>query len=170
MQRSLAIALVVIASACSSKKEPPSPAAGSGSASAPASGSASETCNDADVQTQIDASMAASLAYLVALEKKIATWPQDCEAAKQDLIALEPDAKKFMDAMAAFSTWAQALSESCRQRVGVLGETSTTAAEIEIRTPAIEAKVTPMLERCQAHPGFNDAARNGLRLMRRKKS
>lgn len=165
MQRTLAIAFVVIASACSSKKEPPPPAAGSGSAP----GSASSACNDADLQKHIDDSMAVSIAYLTALEKKTATWREDCEAAKQDLIALEPDAKKFMDEMAAFTAWAQSLSEPCRARVGVLGETSTAAADIEIRTPAIEEKITPMLERCQAHPGFNAAARNGLRLMRRKK-
>ncbi len=176
MRRSIAIALVVVASACSSKKEPPAKAEGSGSAVGSAAGSGSATgsgsaapCDDADIQKHIDDSLAVSLAYLNALEKKVATWKQDCEAAKQDLLALEPDALKFMEAMLSFRGWGQSLSDTCRQRVGELGEKAPATLEIEKRTPDLEAKVKPMLERCEKHPGFQDAAAKGLRVMRRKK-
>lgn len=174
----IAIAAIVVASACSSKRESPSATAGSGSAvgagsavgsgSAAGSGSADAACDDADIAKHIDASLAVSLEYLDALEKRTAAWKQDCEAAKKDLLALEPEALRFMEAMLEFRGWAQSLSDTCRQRVSELGETSKAAIDIENRTPAIETKIKPILERCQAHPGFQDAATKGLRVMRRK--
>ncbi len=125
-------------------------------------------CDDADIQRHIDASLAASLAYLTALEHTTARWKQDCEAARKDLLALEPEATKFMTAMQQFMTWAQTLSPACGKRVGELGEQTAGARDIEKRTPGIEAKVKPMLERCKDHPGFHEAAAKGLRLLRRK--
>lgn len=189
----LAIALVVIASACGHRESPAGGASGSQAASsgAPsAAGSAATTatspagsgapadpwakpageapCDDADLQRHIDDSLAASLAYLTALERKTASWKRDCEAAKQDLLALEPQATSFMAAMQAFVAWAQGLSPACAKRVTELGDQTPAARDIERRTPGIEAKVKPMLERCADHPGFRDAAAKGLRVLRRK--
>jgi hypothetical protein len=109
-----------------------------------------------------------SVAYLTALENKTAKWGKDCEKAKQDLLALEPEAKKFMDAMTEFMTWGRSLSPACGKRVSELGEQTTAAKDIEKRTPGLEAKIKPVLERCKEHPGFQDAAAKGLRVMHKK--
>lgn len=143
-------------------------AAGGASADPWAKPAGDAPCDDADIQRHIDASLAASLAYLTALEHTTARWRQDCEAARKDLLALEPEATKFMTAMQQFMTWAQTLSPACGKRVGELGEQTAGARDIEKRTPGIEAKVKPMLERCKDHPGFQEAAAKGLRLLRRK--
>jgi hypothetical protein len=110
-----------------------------------------------------------SLAYLSALEAKTKKWTKDCERAKQDLLALEPAATKFMDSMQAFMTWGRALSPECGQRVAALGDQRPEARDIEQRTPGLEAKITPILERCRDHPGFQEAAAKGLRVMHKKK-
>ena len=163
---------------CSSKKESPpapapTPAPTAGSASdpwaKPAQPPAEVPCDDADIQKHIDASLTASMAYLTQLEKKTSAWKTDCEVARKDFLALEPDATAFMDAMMAFKTWGEQLSDKCRARVAELGDKAPQAAEIEKRTGPLEAKVTPMLERCKNHPGFADAAAKGLRVMHRKK-
>lgn len=184
----LVAALVCLALGCG-KKEPaqsqttsPSEGSGSGSAVATRSGSAASDpwakpasppadvpCDDADIQKHIDDSLTASMAYLAQLEKKTAAWKTDCEVAKQDFLALEPEATKFMDAMLGFKTWGEQLSNKCRARVAELGDKAPLAADIEKRTKPLEAKVTPMLERCKDHPGFADAAAKGLRVMHRKK-
>jgi hypothetical protein len=178
----LVAALVCLALGCSEKKEappppapaaPPPPAASAGSASdpwaKPASPPADVQCNDADIQKHIDDSLTASMAYLAQLEAKTAAWKTDCEVAKKDFLALEPAATKFMDAMMGFKTWGEQLSDKCRARVAELGDKAPLAADIEKRTKPLEAKVTPMLERCKDHPGFADAAAKGLRVMHRKK-
>ncbi len=188
MRPSLAIAIAVLASACGHHDSPlagsgsaGSSAAGAtavGSATGSAAGSASADpwakpagdapCDDADIQRHIDDSLAASLAYLTALEHQTASWKQDCEVARKDLLALEPQASAFMASMQQFMTWAQTLSPACGKRVGELGEQTAGARDIEKRTPGIEAKVKPMLERCKDRPGFQEAAAKGLRLLRRK--
>jgi hypothetical protein len=146
-----------------------SSAVATGSSSATGSGSA-VSCDDADIQKHIDDSLAASLAYLGELEKRTATWTKDCEAAKKDLLALEPQATKFMDAMMQFISWGRALPPECGRRIAELGEKTPAAKAIEARTPGIEAKVKPILEACQSKPGFTEAAQKGLRLMRSKRS
>jgi len=185
MIRALA-ALVVIASACGKKDSAPAPgsaapgsaavgSAGGSAAGDPWSGSGSapakpETpCTDDDIKKHIDDSLSVSMAYLSALEKKSAKWGKDCEAAKRDLLALEPDAQKFMDAMLAFRAWGESLSDTCRARVAEVGDKLPIAAEIEKRTPALEAKVKPILEKCENHPGFKEAAAKGLRVLRKKR-
>ncbi len=178
----LVIALVVMASACSKKESPlttsGSGATGSGSAASndpwgkpasPPADAAEAPCADADIQAHIAASLDVSLAYLAALEAKTKKWGKDCEQAKQDLLALEPDATKFIDAMTEFMAWGRALSPACAQRVQQLGDQRPEASDIEVRTPALEAKVKPMLEKCENHPGFKEAAAKGLRVMHRKK-
>jgi len=167
--------------ACSCKKEsspldqPPAGAGGSSSdpwsgSAAPASTPAKTLCADDDITKHIDESLSVSLAYLSALETKSAKWSKDCERARKDLIALEPDAQKFMDAMLAFKAWGGSLSDECRVRVAELGDKLPIAAEIEKRTPALEAKVKPILEKCENHPGFKEAAAKGLRVLRKKRS
>jgi hypothetical protein len=127
-------------------------------------------CNDDDIKKHIDESLTISLAYLDALEKKTAKWGKDCEQAKKDLIALEPDATKFMGAMRDFVSWAQTLGPKCAARVQELGDKMAAARDIEMRTPGLEAKIKPILEKCKDHPGFNEAAAKGLRVMHRKKA
>jgi hypothetical protein len=130
---------------------------------------AAAPCNDDDIRANIDKGLAASSTYLAALEKRTARWKKDCDAAKQDLLALEPDATAFVSSMMAFKSWGETLSASCRARVEQLGEQNAKTAELEKRTPAIEERVAPMLERCKAHPGFAEAAAKGLRVLRKKK-
>jgi hypothetical protein len=189
MRCSLAMALVVNASGCAKHESSPGTSASSGSSrvagsaatTAAGSGAASGTsadpwakpagdapCDDTDIQRHIDASLKASLAYLDALEHATASWKRNCEAARKDLLALEPQASAFMAAMQQFMTWGRTLSPACGKRVGELGEQTPAARDIEKRTPGIEAKVKPILERCKDHPGFQDAAAKGLRLLRRK--
>ena len=84
--------------------------------------------------------------------------------------ALEPDATKFMETMRAFKTWGESLSATCRARVVEIGEKLPIGAELDKRTPAVEAKVKPILEKCENHPGFKDAAARGLRVLRKKRA
>jgi hypothetical protein len=166
----LAAALVCLALGCGKQEKAPAPAAGSAAAGS-ASGSADPwakpavdaadaeaPCNEDEIQAHIDASLKVSMAYLGALETKAKRWGKDCERAKRDLLALEPDAMKFMDSMQEFMTWGRGLSASCGKRVAQLGDRRQETREIEERTPGIEAKVTPILERCKDHPGFAEAA------------
>ncbi len=178
----LAIALLVIASACGHHDSPLS-ITGSGSAApvgsgAPASPAADPwakppgdaPCDDASIRRHVEDSLAASVAYLSALEKRTARWTLDCEAARKDLLALEPDAEAFMAAMRTFVEWGRTLPSACGKRVGEIGDQLPATHDVEARTPALEAKVKPVLEHCTDHPGFQDAAAKGLRLLRRKKS
>ncbi len=176
----LAALLLVVALGCG-KKESVLTTSGSNAGSAaandpwakpaaPPADAAETPCTDADIQARIDASLKVSLAYLTALEAKTKSWGAVCEKARKDLLALEPEASKFMDSMQAFITWGRALSPACAQRVQELGDQRPEAKDIEGRTPAIEAKVKPILEKCEKHPGFVEAAAKGLRVMHRKKS
>jgi hypothetical protein len=180
----LSAALLCLALGCG-KQESSQPAAGSsvGSAAASAGSAASDpwakpavtrdaaqvACSDAEIQTHIDASLKVSLAYLTALEAKTRRWGKDCERPKQDLIALEPEATKFMGAMQEFMTWGRTLDPACAKRVAELGDQRPEARDIEARTPGLEAKITPILERCAKHPGFAEAAAKGLRVMHKAK-
>jgi hypothetical protein len=128
------------------------------------------SCTDAEIQAHIDASLKVSLAYLSALEGKTRRWGKDCERPKQDLLVLEPEAAKFMAAMQEFMTWGRTLSPACAKRVAELGDQRPESRDIEARTPALEAKITPILERCKDHPGFQEAAAKGLRVMHKKKA
>jgi hypothetical protein len=178
LARTLVVALVVM-TACGKKTETapgPSAAGSAGSAAGDpwskaidAGAVADAPCDDADITKHIDNALGKSSAYLAALERRTARWQKDCEAAKQDLIALEPDATQFMTSMMEFKTWGETLSAACRQRVEQLGEQSPVTQDLERRTPALEGKVGPMLERCKDHPGFQEAAGKGLRVMRKKK-
>jgi hypothetical protein len=191
MRLALVIALVVV-SGCGKRDSTPaassggssaqgSGAAGSGSGSAssdpwaksatPAADAAAAEapCNDDDIQAHIDASLKVSMAYLAAIEAKAKRWGKDCERAKKDLLALEPEATALMESMQEFITWGRALSPSCAKRVEQIGDRRSEARDIEARTPALEAKVTPILERCAKHPGFVEAAAKGLRVMQKKK-
>jgi len=182
-----AAALLCLLLACGNKESPPaSQSTGSaivGSASSASGGSDDPwakpaapppapppvPCNDDELEKHIEDSLEVSMAYLAALEKKTAKWGKDCEQAKKDLVALEPDATKFMASMKDFVAWAQTLAPNCAARVQELGDKMTVASEIEKRTPALETKVKPILEKCQNHPGFTEAAAKGLRVMHRKR-
>jgi hypothetical protein len=182
MRASLVVAVASLALACGSKKEKkPEPAAkGSGAttavetgsaapgSAAAGSGSADSACSDDDIKKHIEAGLNESVAYLGALERRVVRWKKDCESAMQDLLALEPNATRFMDAMMTFRTWGETLTPECRKRIEEIGEQHAITKDVEARTPAIEAGVKPMLERCKDHPGFQEAAAKGLRVMRRK--
>jgi hypothetical protein len=175
----LVAVLLVVAAGCGKQEQArPAPAPGSGSAATddpwakPATvpaDAAAAACNDADIQAHIESSLASSLTYLGALEAKARGWSKDCERVRKDLLALEPDAAKFMASMQDFMTWGRALDPACGKRVAELGDQRPETRDIEARTPPLEAKITPILERCQKHPGFADAAAKGLRVMQRKK-
>ena len=196
--RAVCVALVVVMSACGKGSGTSASGSASGSAAmgSAASGSAamasgtagsgsadtwakapppSPTCDEADIKKHIADSLAVSLTYLDALEKKAAKWTidaksaTDCERAKKDLLALEPQATKFMAAMTDFVSWAQTLGP-CAARVQAIGDTMPEAAAIEKRTPGLELKIKPILEKCNTHPGFTEAAAKGLRVMHRKKA
>jgi len=166
--------------ACGKKESRPPLAAGSGSAvsavatndpgrpAAAPPDAAEAPCVDDDIKKHIADSLAVSLAYLASLENKIAKWGRDCEQAKNDLLALEPEATRFMHAMTDFASWGRALSPSCQARLHAIGEQMPEARDIEKPRPLLDAKLKSILETCGTHPGFKEAAAKGLRLMRRK--
>ncbi|HEX5060543.1 MAG TPA: hypothetical protein VFV99_14345 [Kofleriaceae bacterium] len=180
MRRSaVVVALVVMASACGKNESSPAAsgsAAGSAAANdpwskpaAPAPAPAAAPCDDADIKKHIDDSLAVSLAYMAALEKKALKWKTDCSVAKKDLLALEPEATKFMASVNDFMTWGKTLTPECGKRVAEIGEQYDAARDIEKRTPELEAHVKTILEHCKDYPGFQDAAAKGLRVMHKKK-
>jgi hypothetical protein len=175
-RRELAVALTacLVAGACeSSKSKLDEPAAKAGSSAAPASGSAAASaaltaCPDSVLQPRLEAALAASKRYFDALQTHSATWSTDCEAVRVDLLTLESEGDLFMQAMTSMKTWGKTLSAECRARIETLGEANPITEQLESRSPALEARVKPVLERCNDHPGFRDAAKKALRLMKKK--
>lgn len=154
----------------SSKSKLDEPAASAGSSMTPASGSAAALaeCPDAVLQPHLVAALEASKRYFLALQTHAATWSGDCEAVRKDLETLAAEGDLFVAAMTSMKTWGRSLSGQCRDRIEVLGEAHPITAELESHSPALEARVKPVLEKCNEHPGFRDAARKGLRLMKKK--
>lgn len=146
---------------------PSAVASGSGSGSA-ASGSAAACPPDDELKARIDTALQASRRYFDALRDHAASWSSDCEKVRLDLLSLEAEADRFVAAMQETMTWGQSLSPECRAHVQQLGEANPIAAELEQRTPALEAKVKPVLEACKDHSGFTEASRKGLRLLKKK--
>jgi hypothetical protein len=168
----LAAVCAVAGVACKSNKskldELPANAGSAAAAAASGSGASLAECPDDMLKPRIESALAASKRYFMALQTHAATWSTDCEAIRIDLLALEPDGDLFMQAMMSMKAWGRTLSAACRSRVEVLGELSPLAEELEAHSPALEAHVKPVLKTCNDHPGFRDAARKGLRLMKKK--
>ena len=129
-----------------------------------------KACPEPEIKKRIDAALGESDRYFTELEKRSAAWKEDCEVARKDLVSLEDKAKKFYETMIAYKAWAAKLEVTCRERAAEIGEAHPTSVALSKRSPAVEQRVGPMLERCQAHPGFRDAMTKGLRVMRKKKS
>ena len=135
---------------------------------ATASEAAAECPSDAQLTKLADDALAESVRYLGALEKRTARWKTACEAARKDLVALEPDAKRFVTAMKAFVTRSKQMPPECRKRLVELGEKRPLAQALDNRTAALKTRVDPQLDGCKDHPGFTDAVTKGLRVMKRK--
>jgi hypothetical protein len=168
----LAAACALAGAACESNKSKldglPAPA---GSSTTPSgTGAPLAECPDDMLKPRLEAALAASKRYFLALRTHAETWSTDCEAVRADLLTLEPDGDLFTQAMMSMKAWGQTLSAACRARVETLGEANPMTTELESHTPALEARVKPVLEKCNDHPGFRDAARKGLRLLKKKSS
>jgi hypothetical protein len=127
-------------------------------------------CPDADLKARLETALAGSKRYFVALQTHAATWSGDCEAVRMDLLTLESEAELFMQSVSAMRAWGKTVSAECRSRLEVLGEAHPISDELEAQSPTLEARVKPVLEKCNEHPGFKDAAKKGLRLLKKKKS
>lgn len=166
-----ALACLAFGGACKSSKsklDEPAPVAGSSVAPAAGSAAALADCPDDVLQPRLVAALEASKRYFLALQTHAATWSGDCEAVRNDLLTLEAEGELFFAAMTSMKTWGKSLSGQCRDRIEVLGEAHPITAELESHSPALEARVKPVLEKCNEHPGFRDAARKGLRMMKKK--
>lgn len=170
MPRAGALLVIALASAAceGNKSKLDEPLNGSAPA-AMATSPAAATCDDALLQPQIDTAVAASQAYFERLAASASRWSADCETVRGYLVELEPAGDAFVKAMTATSTWAKTLSPACRGRLDVLAAANPVTSELEQRTPAVEAKVMPILEACKDHPGFRDAMKRGLRLLRKQR-
>ncbi len=170
--RALLACGLVLAACKSGKSKLDEPMRKTGSAGVAASGSGSAadpSCPPDDVlKVRIDQALQASRRYFDALREHTATWSSDCEKVRLDLLSLEGEADRFVVSMQEMMTWGRSLSPECRTHVEQLGEANPIAAELEQRTPSLEAKVKPVLEACKDHPGFTEAGRKGLRLLKKK--
>ena len=170
--RALLACGLVLAACESGKSKLDEPMRKTGSASVVASGSATGSAApcppDGELKARIDTALQASRRYFDALRDHTATWSSDCEKVRLDLLSLEAEADKFVASMQETMTWGRSLSPECRTHVEQLGEANPIAAELEQRTPALEAKVKPVLEACKDFPGFTEAGRKGLRLLKKK--
>jgi hypothetical protein len=153
-----------------SKLDEPPVKAGSSAAAAAGSGGSLADCPDDVLKPRLEAALTASKRYFVALQTHAATWTTDCEAIRKDLLTMEPDGDLFVQSMMSMKSWGQTLSAACRARVEALGEANPMTEELESHTPALEARVKPVLEKCNDHPGFREAAHKGLRLLKKKSS
>lgn len=127
-------------------------------------------CDDQALLAKVEETWAAVNVYMTALEKRSGKWKTDCEVARKDLVALEPAATTYYEAVLAAKAWAESLEPACRERVKELGKKHFEGPKLDRRAKALEAKVKPMLERCKNHPGFAQAASKGLRVMKRRKT
>ena len=155
--------VVLVAAACNKSS---STSTASGSASGSASGAAS--CSDDDIAKHIKGGLAATTAYFAEIEKHAATWGDDCEAVRKDLLTLEPAANAFAAEVTSVREWGEGLSADCKKRVGAYGEHLPEAKELETRAQPLEARVMGVLGHCKDAPGFREAAARGLKLMRKK--
>lgn len=136
---------------------------GSGSGS----GSAAP-CDEAELRKHVEGALAAMNTYIAALEKRTASWALDCEAASADLRALEPEVDTLLKAMRRFTTWGVEAGEICVDRAAAFVAGHPMWKDIEKRGPGLDAKVQPLLERCNDHPGFLEAVSKGLRSYKKK--
>jgi hypothetical protein len=166
----LAAACAVAGVACKSNKSKLDDLSAKGSSAASGSGASLAECPDDMLKPRIEAALAASKRYFLSLQTHAASWSTDCEAIRTDLLALESDGDLFMQAMMSMKSWRQTLSAACRTRVEVLGEANPITEELVSHSPALEARVKPVLDKCNDHPGFREAARKGLRLLKKKSS
>jgi hypothetical protein len=165
------VACTLALAACkggTSKLDEPLKNTGSAAAVAPA-GSAADCPPDDELRTRVDTALQASKRYFDALREHSATWSSDCEKVRLDLLSLEAEGDRFVAMMQDMKQWGQSLSAGCREHVQTLGEQNPIAIELEQRSPSLEAKVKPVLEACKDHPGFTEAGRKGLRLLKKKK-
>lgn len=166
------LVIALVSAACEGNRSKlDEPLRGGASPASPASAAppASGACDDALLQPQIDKAVAASQAYFETLAASAASWSADCEKVRGYLVALEPAGDAFVKAMTETSSWARTLSPPCRARLDVLAAANPVTNKLEQQTPAVEAKVMPILEACKDHPGFRDAMKRGLRLLRKQR-
>jgi hypothetical protein len=162
-------AVVWLASGCKDKAATPSAERNAGSDTGSGSGSGSAApCNDDDIRKHIDDTLAVMRAYVDALEKRTASWKLDCEAAGADLRALEPAVEALANAMTRFNAWGEQLTAACVQRAAELGEGHPGMKELENHGPGLDARIKPVLEHCNDHPGFQEAVAKGLRAYKKK--
>jgi hypothetical protein len=166
--RALLACGLVLAACKSGKSKLDEPMQKTGSPSVVASGSTAPCPPDAELKARIDTALQASRRYFDALRDHTASWSSDCDKVRLDLLSIEAEADKFVASMQQTMAWGRSLSPECRTHVEQLGEANPIAAELEQRTPALEAKVKPVLEACKDFPGFTEAARKGLRLLKKK--
>jgi len=170
-----ALAVVVaIGAAAGCEKDRASTAAAPSPAPAPAGGSsagagsaAEPSCTDAEIDAHLEQGFAAVEHYFGEMAKLAPRW-SDCAVATADLLALEPAAHEFEATVTAVKGWASSVSASCRERTAARGEANTAASAFQEKYAALEQPVTSALERCKDHPGFQDAASRGLRVMKKK--
>ena len=170
------VAALALAGACdkSGGKQPVSAGASTGSAGSAAAGSASaggsaDACTDAMLEAKVGEMLTASKRYFDVMNRHAAGWQAGaCEAVRVDLLGMEADADRFMTDMMAAVTWAKALPPDCRARLERVGDAHPIAKELEAKTPELQQRVEPILEACRDHPGFQEAAGKGLRLMKKK--
>ena len=154
------VLLLLVVAACSKSSGPAANGSAAGSAA----------CSDSDIAEHVNATFAATRTYFGELEKHVATWSDDCEAIRKDLVTLEPAGSAFFVEVMRSRVWSHDLAPECRARVQQYTLSRTEAGELATRAEPLEAKVKPVLERCKDAPGFRDAAEKALKFMRKKKA
>jgi hypothetical protein len=166
MTRPARIALLLSLASCGAgstpKVEAPKPAP---KPAEPAVADSSATpCSDAEITKKVDDSFAAIETYFDEMVKRVPAWT-DCEVARKDLLALEPLATSYLAQVTEIQQWGESHSEACRTRFQQIGESKFAEHDIEKRFGSLEGQLTEVLQRCENHPGFQDAAAHGLRVM-----
>lgn len=94
---------------------------------------------------------------------------ESCAVVTKKLKTLEPHANRFVEAITASMSSMQALSTSCQEQAKEMGEAMTTRMQKEFPDAEnIDVQMRILVERCKQHPGFEQAASKGLKMMRRK--
>lgn len=152
---------------CKDKAARPAAEGSAEPGSGPGSGSAAP-CDEAELRKHVEGALAAMDRYVAALEKRAASWTLDCEAASADLRALEPEVDTALKEIRRFSTWGVEAGEICVDRAAAFVDGHPKWKDLEQRGPGLDAKVKPILERCDDHPGFQEAVSKGLRSYKKK--
>ena len=142
-------------------KQPPRAGSGAGSAG-------SGACSEAELIKRVEGGFAGTERYFGEIEKRIGGW-SDCEVARKDLEALEPYAKGYEALVTEQHDWMAAQGRDCLQRLSQIGDARAKANGMAQRfTPMLE-KLKEVVARCKDHPGFVDAQKKGLRLLKKRR-